>query len=123
MSKQNKIILVILTFVLLANVASLGISLRSNSKTNSNTSRLEHLVQEQAESRRNGILISCQESNERHEKAEGFVQQLVEKAPQKPQTKAEKKVQAEEIELFVDAIAPSYTPKQCSERVEKFTHP
>lgn len=123
MPKWGKVILVVLAFVLLTNVVSLVISLESDSHTNNNTHRLETLVHEQEESTRNRVLISCQESNERHEKAEGFVAQLVEKSPNKPQTKEQKKVQAEEIELFVDAIAPSYTPKQCSERVEKFTHP
>lgn len=69
------------------------------------------------DSRRKSIVISCNEGNVHHNEARVFIGQLAGKGP-KPRTATEKKLQEEQLHLFLEAVAPYH---DCAERVKKLT--
>lgn len=71
-------------------------------------------------SRRNSILVSCREQNEHHDNARALLGVLLSKSSVKPRNQAQLARQHEEIEIFVEAIAPKY---DCAKRLAKFTKP
>jgi hypothetical protein len=75
-------------------------------------------TQEIKDSRRNSILLSCQEGNTHHKEAKQLIQGLLIKTEQGPHTKAAAKLQEEEISIFVEAIAPKH---DCAKRVKTLT--
>lgn len=81
---------------------------------------LQHANDEIQESRRYGLTRACLESNYHHQQAKGYVDQLVAKSPQKHLTREQMKQQHEQVELFLEAIAPKY---DCKKRTKELTKP
>lgn len=86
-----------------------------------------------ADSRRNAVLLSCREVNDRHNTAKAGMERLVARTQPKPPTKAQAKRNKHTLDEFVDALAPSYVAGKgslkareregCERRLRELTRP
>jgi predicted translin family RNA/ssDNA-binding protein len=72
------------------------------------------------QSRRNSVLLSCREANERHKTAQAGLESLAAKTNPKHPTLAQAKARKQVLNEFVEALAPQY---DCDKRVRELTRP
>lgn len=83
------------------------------------------------ESTHQRILLTCEEANDRHNKAKLGIEALIAKSP--PKSTLPKKVQEEQLALFINALSPEYVAGRgsqaqreaqgCAKRVAELTKP
>jgi hypothetical protein len=107
-------IIIVLVFLF---IAQLGLGLWNLNLAHDNTIR----VKEIQASRKNSILISCEEQNSRNENSISTLNNLLSK---KLIVSKEKLMQIEQTKNFTILLINALAPKQnCAQRVEKFTRP
>jgi hypothetical protein len=116
----NRFIGMVLAIVILIQIASLGLAIKSNEGTDSNTKHLEALVVEQQHTRENAILHTCTEEDERHLQARKGLEALVKEDGKPPKTAEEKEKVEFFLEGFVNSLVPNYN---CAQRLREQTTP
>lgn len=107
-SRRTVILLSVLTVVLLLLA---GESVNLQLKNGDQSHNTAQIVREQKKARANSIIVSCEEANWRHDTLVHDIGIIVGRSPQPKTTPAQKKLNAENLTLFENALAPEYVQR------------